>query len=43
MEKQLITKSERVDDLPLLLAQMHKRRLAELIANSFRRMAIGRV
>jgi transposase len=35
MEKQLITKTERVDDIPLLVAQMRKMRLAELIDEQF--------
>jgi hypothetical protein len=35
MKKQLITKTERVDDIPLLLAQMRKMRLAELIDEQF--------
>jgi transposase len=35
MERQLIIKTERVDDIPLLLTQRRKRRLAELIDEQF--------
>jgi len=35
MERQIITSTERVDDIPLLLAQLRKMQLAELIDDQF--------
>jgi len=35
MKEQLIVNTERVDDITLLLARMHKMRLAELIDEQF--------